>query len=224
MDPLLHPYHHYLFFALNSQFYQQTSARQKQAKDALRKWLESPGVIVNGYATRGFDAKSDFMVWTQAKDPEIVPTLLGGLYRTSLGPYLTLTHTRFGMIRPSPYSGRTGKKEQVIQYHDNRLKYFIVYPFSKTIDWHQKDFDARRKLMGGHVKVGLGYPDIRQCLLYSYGVDDDEFIVSYETDSLERFQDLVMELRGTEVRKYTLRDTPIFTGLYKTTQELVDWL
>jgi chlorite dismutase len=66
--------------------------------------------------------------------------------------------------------------------------------------------------MKDHVAVGRKFNEsISQLLLYSYGIDDHEFIVSYQTDSLADFQTLVMELRATEGRGHTLRDTPIFT-------------
>ena len=47
------------------------------------------------------------------------------------------------------------------------------------------------------------------------GLDDHEFIVAYETETLERHQDLVIALRSTEARRYTLRDTPIFTAVHR---------
>ncbi len=225
MDPLLHPYHHYLFFDLTSDFYQQPKTAQSQVRDAFAEWCTSHDqAIIYTYATRSFQTDSVFMLWVQAKTPEYTPALLGELYRTSIGPWLALTATRFGIVRPSQYSGRTGEPQQVIQNYTERLPYFIVYPFTKTIDWHLLEYDARRQLMGGHIRVGLQYPKIRQCLLYSYGVDDDEFVVSYEAESLEHFQDLVIELRKTEARRYTLRDTPIYTCLYMDAKKLAAWL
>ena len=89
-------------------------------------------------------------------------------------------------MRNSEYSGRTGKPEQVMQNYEDRLPYFILYPFTKTHEWHALDAESRRSIMGQHIKVGIGHPDIRQCLLYSYGVDDQEFIVSYETKTIGR--------------------------------------
>lgn len=72
--------------------------------------------------------------------------------------------------------------------------------------------------------IGIKHVSIRQCLLYAYGVDNHEFIVSYETPTLPEFQDLVMELRGTEGRKYTANDLPIYTCIYKSPEDLVAWL
>jgi chlorite dismutase len=56
-------------------------------------------------------------------------------------------------------------------------------------------------------------------LLYTTGLDDQEFIVAYETEKLERHQDLVIALRATEARRYTLRDTPIFTAVHRSLED-----
>ena len=66
--------------------------------------------------------------------------------------------------------------------------------------------------MNEHMKVGHQYPSVRQALAYSFGLDDQDFVVAYETDDLHAFGDLVRELRGTESRRSTVRDTPILLG------------
>jgi len=221
-----HPYHHYLFFKLSNEFYQLPNDAQTAAKEEFRSFLSAieDRIIVVSYATLGLKASTTFMLWCRAKDPGAVSTLLGGALRTKLGNYLTIEYTYFGIVRNSEYSGRTGKPEQVMQNYPDRLPYFVLYPFTKTSEWHLLDRDNRGAIMGQHIKIGLGHPDIRQCLLYSYGVDDYEFIVSYEMKTLEEFQDLVIEMRRTIGRKYTLVDTPTFTCIYKNLSELMESL
>jgi chlorite dismutase len=65
---------------------------------------------------------------------------------------------------------------------------------------------------------------VQQLLAYSFGLDDQEFIVAYETDDLQAFHDLVYALRMTEGRKYTLRDTPILTGIHRPMREILSLL
>ena len=165
------------------------------------------------------------MLWCRGENPEEVQNMLARIAaHEASAKYLTISYTYFGIVRNSEYSGRTGKPEQVMQTYEERLPYFVLYPFTKTHEWHALDFDARKAIMGQHIKVGVGHPAIRQCLLYSYGVDDHEFLVSYEMKTLEEFQDLVIEMRRTAGRKYTLVDTPTFTCIYKTPAELMAWL
>ena len=65
--------------------------------------------------------------------------------------------------------------------------------------------------MANHIEVGRRYPEISINTAYSFGIDDQEFVVCFEGDEPGEFLDLVQELRGTESSSYTLRDTPIFT-------------
>jgi chlorite dismutase len=220
-----HPYHHYLFFTAASEFYQLPVGEQKEVKEEFKKLLSDiHGLIIVSYVALGFKKGTTFMLWCRAKDPAEVSEMLPELFRTKLGKYLTIGYSYFGIVRNSEYSGRTGKPEQVMQNYEDRLPYFILYPFTKTHEWHALDAENRRSIMGQHIKIGVGHPDIRQCLLYSYGVDDHEFIVSYETKTLEEFQDLVIEMRRTLGRKYTLIDTPTFTCIYKSLPDFIEWL
>jgi len=218
-------YHSYLFFHVANPYYQQPAAIRAKQKEAFQKLLGSQkDVSITAYTTLGLKPNTTFMLWVQAGDPAQIQALTRDILGTGFGQWLSLTYSYFGIIRASTYSGRTGKPEQEIRQYADRKPYLILYPFTKTSDWYLLDFENRKSIMGQHIKTGVAHPDIRQCLLYSYGVDDYEFVVSYETQTLEEFQDLVMELRGTLGRKYTVSDTPMFTCLYKSLAELVEWL
>ena len=66
--------------------------------------------------------------------------------------------------------------------------------------------------MGAHFAVGHTYPDVRIHTGYSFGIDDQEFVVAFEVDDVRRFVALVADLRETESSSYTERETPIFVG------------
>ncbi len=220
-----HPYHSYLFFHVANAYYQQPAEARTKQKQAFRKLLESQkNTQITPYSTLGFKPNTTFLLWVQTSDPAHMQTLMRDTLGTGFGQWLTLTYSYFGIIRASTYSGRTGKPDQEIRQYSDRKPYLVLYPFTKTADWHLLDFENRKSIMGQHIKTGVAHPDIRQCLLYSYGVDDYEFIVSYETQTLEEFQDLIMEMRGTIGRKYTLSDTPMFTCLHKPLTEHMEWL
>jgi chlorite dismutase len=57
---------------------------------------------------------------------------------------------------------------------------------------------------------------------YSFGIDDQEFVVAFESDYPEDFLDLVQQLRETEISMYTLKDTPIFSCVRMTPVEMLD--
>ena len=109
-------------------------------------------------------------------------------------------------------------------FSGTRSRYIIVYPFVKTAEWYLLDRGARQTMMNEHMKIGHQYPMIQQLLAYSFGLDDQEFIVAYETDDLPAFVDLVYALRMSEGRRYTLRDTPILTGVHRPIRQILQLL
>ena len=95
-------------------------------------------------------------------------------------------------------------------------RYLIVYPFTKSTDWYLL---SRRGAPGRHanehMRVGHAYPMVRQLLASSFGLDDGDFLVAYDTDDLADFGELVRELRGTESRRSTVNDRPILLGIHR---------
>jgi len=215
--------HNYIFFTSDPQFRdlpERTQATHK--KEFFQALTNDSKVVTTTYAITGLKGTIQILLWFQADTIESIQDHLNMLMHTHLGRYLKITHTLFGMTRPSQYSAQ-GKMGDIDTYRKGG-KYLIIYPFTKTKEWHMLDNKTRQKLMGGHIAIGKRHVTITQLLLYSYGIDDSEFIVSYETDDLSAFQSLVMELRTDKVRAYTLKDTPIFTCIYKTTKEIMNFL
>ncbi len=124
----------------------------------------------------------------------------------------------WGYTRPSQYT-KTRSAQEIDPFAETRQPYLVVYPFSKTTDWYLMSQDVRQGMMNEHIRIGKQYADITQLLLYSFGVQDQEFVVVYETDDLPRFSALVAELRSAEGRRYTLRDTPLYTAIYHPAKE-----
>ncbi len=132
--------------------------------------------------------------------------------------YLQISATLWGYTRQSQYT-KTRSTQEIDPFAETRQPYLIVYPFVKTTDWYLMSREARQGMMNEHIRVGKQYEDITQLLLYSFGVQDQEFVVVYETDDLMRFSDLVNELRGVDGRRYTLRDTPLHTAIHHPAEE-----
>jgi chlorite dismutase len=111
------------------------------------------------------------------------------------------------MNKPSPYSEESVRPEIAV----SERKYLFVYPFEKKREWYRLSDDERQRIMKDHIEVGRSYAEITINTAYSFGLDDQEFVVSFECDDPGEFLNLVQELRATESSAYTLRDTPIFT-------------
>jgi nitrite reductase/ring-hydroxylating ferredoxin subunit len=110
----------------------------------------------------------------------------------------------------------------VIRPSDSR--YLFVYPFVKTRAWYALPKPERQRMMDEHVRIGRKYPAIKLNTTYSYGLDDQEFVVAFEGDDPAEFLDLVMELRESEASCYTLRDTPTLTCMQMSLWDLLDSL
>ena len=179
---------------------------------------EAPRLTTYAYSTLGLKSSAELMLWWKADAPDTMQPALAALLRSGLGRYCEIAHSLWGLTRPSIYTRRRTAQEQAVD-EETRQRYLIVYPFVKTIEWYLMSRDARQGMMNEHMRVGHEYEDVRQVLLYTTGLDDQEFIVAYETDVIERHQDLVIALRDTEARRYTLRDTPIFTAVHRPLDE-----
>ena len=171
-------------------------------------------------STRG---DCDFLLWQASRNLDHIQELAAAINTSELGAYLSLSHSYFALTRRSIYINRY-EEEYLRKYggspeldlariaiNPQGSKYLFVYPFVKTRDWYMLSHEERQRLMDEHIRVGHEWPDVKLNTTYSYGLDDQEFVVSFETDFVGRFLDLLMALRLTEASKYTLRDTPSFT-------------
>ena len=180
-------------------------------------------LMQHSYSTIGLRAEGDLLLWRMSESIEAVEETAADLLSTGVGRWLTPAISMIGLTRPSQYVKRPTAQEQSL-FSGERSKYVVVYPFTKSVEWYLTSAEERQEVMKGHMRVGHRYPQVRQLLAYSFGLDDQEFIVAYETDELIAFQDLVRELRETESRRSTIRDTPIITGIHRPLGEILDML
>jgi chlorite dismutase len=168
------------------------------------------------------DSKADLFVWCalEADETQNASSFFGKLAQVTT-PHRHLIRpvdSLWGFTRPSQYT-KTRSAQEIDPFAETRLRYLVMYPFAKTADWYLMSREARQGMMNEHIRIGKQYEDIKQLLLYSFGLQDQEFVVVYETDDLPRFSDLVNELRDTEARRYTLQDTPVYTAIYHPAEE-----
>ena len=175
------------------------------------------------YSTVGLRAEGDLLLWRMADSLEGVEETAADLLAAGVGRWMTPSLSMVGLTRPSQYVKRPTTQEQSL-FSGERSRYLVVYPFVKSIEWYLASAEQRQEAMKGHMRIGHRYPQVRQLLAYSFGLDDQEFIVAYETDDLVAFQDLVRDLRATEARRSTVRDTPIVTGIHRPLGQILSLL
>ena len=197
---------------------------RERALDELEAVLASPVAPWQlCYSLVGLRPDVDFGVWlktTEGTGP--LQEFERRLRASAAGDHLVLAHNFISMTKPSPYARReTDPEREKLRAYPDGAPYVFVYPMVKTRAWYALSDEERRRAMGEHIAVGHRDAKIRINTSYSYGLDDQEFVVAFEGDDPAEFLDLVQELRYTEASSYTLRDTPMFTCVLRTPHELV---
>ncbi|MGD1835786.1 MAG: chlorite dismutase family protein [Nitrososphaeraceae archaeon] len=164
------------------------------------------------YSNIGLRTDADFMIWMISDSIEKIQILTSKIYTTILGKYIEHSMIYLSCSRPSAYSNNVTPN---FMTNKKPLKYNIVYPFIKSRDWYLLSFEKRKKMMDEHIKVGKKFPNVKLNTSYSFGLDDQDFMLAFETNELKDFQDLIIQLRETEVSKYVVKDTPMIVCVYK---------
>lgn len=217
----------YSFFKVDPAFRRLPREKQETMKleliDAIRSFNRR--MLLRSYSLFGIRGDVDFMLWQVAERLDDFTALHAAIFSTGLAGYLTTPFSMLGMTRKSIYDiGVSNEAEEaeriIIQPGDGR--YLFVYPFVKTRAWYALSMEERQEMMSEHIRVGRTYPQFKLNTIYSFGLDDHEFVVAFEGDSSAAFLDLVMELRETTASAYTLRDTPTFSCINMTLAETLD--
>jgi chlorite dismutase len=162
--------------------------------------------LLRAFSTVGTRGDADMMLLTQATNLERIHEFHVVLAQSGLMKWMEIPHSFLALTKESEYSD-----ESRLEVRPGRDKYLFVYPFVKTREWYALPADERWRIMQEHIKVGREFPSIDLNTSYSFGLDDQEFVVAFETDEPRDFLDLVQKLRTTESSRFTKRDTPTFT-------------
>jgi chlorite dismutase len=216
----------FTFYKLDAQWQLLPAELRKPGKQELLSIFEEyeQGPLMRSYGLYGVRSDCDFMLWQAAYEIEDLQGVSSKIRRSVMGPYLRETHAFLSMTKRSIYVGKNARGA-----HDPRLvitpedkKYLFVYPFVKTRAWYALPMEDRKRMMNEHIRLGLTFPSVSLNTTYSFGLDDQEFVVAFETDVISDFLDLVQQLRETEASRYTLRDTPMFTCVAQPLHEILE--
>jgi chlorite dismutase len=164
------------------------------------------GHLLRAFSLVGTRGDADLMLLSQAQNLERIHEFHVVLQQSGLMKWCSTPYSFLAMTKESEYSD-----ESRLEVRPAHGKYLFVYPFVKTRDWYLLDAKERWRIMQEHIKVGREFPSIDLNTSYSFGLDDQEFVVAFESDDPGDFLDLVQKLRTTESSAFTKRDTPTFT-------------
>jgi chlorite dismutase len=218
---------HYGIFSFTDSYWALSQDERKKFLGTLAAQAPELAQKVNAYTIFPGRPEADLMIWSAIRlEKQDDPAGFFTKYaRITAGwrQYLRPVNSLWGFTRGSIYAkGRS--PQQLNAFEEERRPHLVVYPFIKTADWYMLPQEERQEQMNEHIKVGRQYPEITQLLLYSTGLQDQEFVVVYETDDLPMFSKLVIDLRATKARVHTVRDTPIYSATFQPLDKLSEVL
>jgi chlorite dismutase len=183
--------------------------------------------VLRTYNLIGMHHDADFMVWSVADTLDRQSALLSRIYGTAFGAWLRVSFSYLAMTKHSQYvrdhvhEGQEGTRLTILP---DGKKYLFVYPLDKKREWYSEPFETRNTVMREHIKIGHRYPTVKINTTYSFGLDDQEFVVAFESDYPEDFLDCVEELRASVSSSFTARDVPIFSCIATDIRDILDAL
>lgn len=175
--------------------------------------------LLQSFSLVGTRGDCDLMLVAETENLDRIHEFHVVLAQAGLAKWCSVPHSFLGMRKSSEYSDEDRFVQRAF-----KGKYLFVYPFVKTRAWYALPADERWRVMQQHIQVGREYPAVDNHTTYSFGLDDQEFVVAFDTDDVGAFLDLVQRLRGTEASAWTLRDTPSFTCLRTSVERAVNAL
>jgi chlorite dismutase len=217
------------FYRLDPAFRRLNDNEKFQARSEFLRLFQTPrpGLMCLTYSTVALRPDTDFLLWRIANSPDEFQKQSQAINKSRLGAYLQTPHSMLAMTKRSMYIDKLDPfhtAESRTHIIPGKRKYLFVYPFVKTRDWYLMPLEKRQEIMDVHIRMGNKYPSVKLNTTYSFGLDDQEFVVAFETEEPKDFLDLVQELRETQSSKYTLRDTPIFTCIQMPMENILDQL
>jgi chlorite dismutase len=192
------------------------AAQREELAALVRELDERENVLIRPYSLVGTRGDADFMLWLVSDRVDDLHEFSARLNRLRIAAYLAAPYSYFSMTKKSMYVDKHQHPNQ--EGRSNRLvisptgrKYLFVYPFVKTRAWYRLPAEERQRQMSEHIAMGHKYPGVKINTTYSFGLDDQEFVVAFESNSVADFLDLVQEMRESEASTHTVRDVPSFT-------------
>jgi chlorite dismutase len=199
---------------------QEAGKKAAQAEDFLKAVRSEGSVEVRAFSTAGLKAEVDFILWAKTKTPSIdgLHSLGLALQKTEFSRWNALAYNYSAMLKGSPYAARESGNPEL---YPGPYRYLFVYPFVKTRAWYVLPLEERMRVMRAHIETSKAFPQVKINTSYSFGIDDQDFVVAFESNEADAFVNLVQKLRETESSLYTQRDTPMYVGVATPLEEIL---
>ncbi len=206
-------YFNFSFFKVDPKWRWMADLAKEESAKEVENIIKNSGIMCRTYSNLGLRDDADFMFWFAAKTVEEIQIVIEKLYKTVFGKYIIPSRTYLSCTRPSLYV-QEQKAHGFVTGTDPK-KHVIVYPFTKTREWYLLPKEKRQEIMDEHIEVSKKYPQVILNTTYSFGIHDEDFMLAFEVDDIRDFQDLIMDLRETQVSTYVKNDIPMIVCVKK---------
>jgi chlorite dismutase len=213
----------FTFFKVRPEWRRRSADERAQDKREFAAALEDFGRdhFLRTYSLVGTRGDADLMIRAIASSLDPIHELHVLLNQSGLMKWADTPYSYLALTKESPYSE---EETPLAPRPGSDAKYLFVYPMWKKREWYMLPGEERMRIMKGHIETGKRFPGVDINTAYSYGIDDQEFVVSFNGNDPAEFLDLVHELRGTESSAYTESETPIFTCISSSAEKALDAL
>jgi len=206
-------YFNFSFFKVDPKWRWMADLAKEESAKEVENIIKNSKIMFRSYSNLGLRDDTDFLFWFAAKTVEEIQVVIEKLYKTVFGKYIIPSITYLSCTRPSIYAKEA--KSYGFVTGTNPKKHVIVYPFTKTREWYLLPKKKRQEIMDEHIAVSKKYPQVVLNTTYSFGIHDEDFLLAFEVDDIRDFQDLIMDLRETQVSKYVKNDIPMIVCVKK---------
>jgi len=206
-------YFNFSFFKVDPKWRWMADLAKEESAKEVDIIIKNSGIMYRSYSNLGLRDDADFLFWFAAKTVDEIQVVIEKLYKTVFGKYIIPSRTYLSCTRPSIYV-KDGKSQGFVTGTEQK-KYVIIYPFTKTREWYLLSKEKRQEIMDEHIQVSKKYPQVVLNTTYSFGIHDEDFMLAFEVDDIRDFQDLIMDLRETQVSTYVKNDIPMIVCIKK---------
>ncbi len=215
-------YFSFSFFKIDPKWRWMADLAKEESAKEVRNILDNSGIRYRTYSNLGMRDDTDMLFWFMSESVAEIQAAVERLYKTVFGKYIIPSRTYLSCTRPSIYA--SNETAHGFVSGDEARRHVIVYPFTKTREWYLLPREKRQEIMDEHIAVSRKYPQVVLNTTYSFGIHDEDFMLAFEMDDIRDFQDLIMDLRETQVSMYVKNDTPMIVCVKKDIVPLISSL
>lgn len=196
---------------------------RREFAETIQKWNVPDTMKVLTYSLVGTRPDADLLLWRICYSVSCLQEMASDLLRTQMGGYIEMPYAYLGTTRRSEYLINSQEHESLHGLvRPGGCKYLFLYPLVRTRNWYLLPFEDRQRMVREIVALNKDFPRTHLHVTYSFGLDDQEFLIAVETDYPEDFVERMMRVRELEASPYIERDTPVFTCVQTTPEDMLE--